>query len=239
MADPADVFDNNSTPPSSDPVDLLASVKNEAGEAKYKTIEDAITALAHSQAFIPQLLSEKKTLEDEVVQLREAAKRVQSIEEVLGKLRANDEDQNREATPPAGSLSEEAVVNLVRKVLSDTQTESVVKTNRAAVQKALTDKFGEKVLEVVAKKAAEVNSTPEKLGKLAETDPNLVLALFQSSGVKSVPPTTSDIRLPSSTPVAPLEPPKKSLLLGATSREQKDFMAKVKEEVYRKYDVTT
>lgn len=237
MVDQTDPF--NSQPASVDPLDLLASIKNEQGEPKYKSLEEGIKALANSQAFIPTLLSEKKTLEDEIVTLREKAKKADNIDEVLGKLRGQNEDTNREVTPPAGSLSEEAVVNLVRKVLSDTQTESVTKTNRAAVQKALTDKFGEKTGEVVAKKAAELNTTPEKLGDLAAGNPNLVLALFQTAGVKSVTPTTSSVHLPHDPNPAPLDKPAKSLLLGATSKDQKDFMMKVKEEVYRKYDVTT
>jgi hypothetical protein len=237
LVDQTDPFNSQSAPV--EPTDLLVSIKNEQGEQKYKTIEEAIKALANSQAFIPTLLNEKKTLEDEIVTLREKAKKADNIDEVLGKLRGQNEDTNREVTPPAGSLSEEAVVNLVRKVLNDTQTESVVKTNRATVQKALTDKFGEKTGEMVAKKAAELNTTPEKLGDLAAGNPNLVLALFQTAGVKSVTPTTSSVHLPHDSNPAPLDKPAKSLLLGATSKDQKDFMMKVKEEVYRKYDVTT
>lgn len=87
MSDHDDLFksDNTSIPPAS-PTDLLMAIKNENGEPKYKTVEDALKALANSQAFIPQLLQEKKIVEEELKTTREQASKQASIEEVLKKL---------------------------------------------------------------------------------------------------------------------------------------------------------
>lgn len=219
-------------------VDLLASIKKEDGTPKYKTVDEALKALAHSQAFIPTLLSEKQTLEQELSSLREQATKVSNIEEVLKKLTANTDP--KEETPPAGGLSAEQVAELVRKELAGQKTLTTQQANADMVQTTLTSKFGkEKVKEVVARKAAELNTTPEALGSLALSNPKLVLTLFEASGVSGVKPTTSSVNLPNGVRQSELAKPEKSLLLGATSRDQKDYMMKVKEAVYKRHNVET
>lgn len=218
-------------------VDLLASIKKEDGTPKYKTVDEALKALAHSQAFIPTLLSEKQTLEQELSSLREQATKVASMEEVLKKLTANTDP--KEETPPAGGLSAEQVAELVRKELAGQKTLTTQQDNARMVQTTLTSKFGDKTKEVVAKKAAELGTTPEALGSLALSNPKLVLTLFEASGVSGVKPTTSSVNLPNGVRQSELAKPEKSLLLGATSRDQKDYMMKVKEAVYKRHNVET
>ena len=237
-AAPTNVADPSPSSPNA-LADQLASIKNEAGEPKYKSVEEAIKALANSQAFIPQLLSEKKQLEEEVTQLREKAKKVDNIDEVLAKLSAQEQPvKQEEKTPQTSGLSEEAVVNLVRKALDQKEAESKQQSNLTRVQNSLKEKFGDKTKEVVAKKAQELNTTPEAIGQLSVSNPDLVLALFNTSTAKPIPPTTSSVNLHSPSVPEGLKKPEKSLLLGATSREQTEFMKQVKAEVYRKYNVT-
>lgn len=238
MADQADIFNTNSPAPVDTPDDLLASIKNEQGEPKYKSVQEAIKALANSQAFIPQLLGEKKTLEDEIVKLREKASKLDNLDEVIAKLSAKDTEHNRQETPATGSLSEEAVVNLVKNVLAQSQTENKAKTNLTLVHNSLASKFGEKTKEIVAKKAQELGTTPEKIGELSASDPNLVLALFQAAPTRTPTPLTSSVHLPNETEKFKAAAPTKSLLLGATSKEQAALMADIKREVYEKYGVT-
>lgn len=237
-ATPTNVADPSPSP-SDALADQLAAIKNDNGEPKYKSVEEAIKALANSQAFIPQLLSEKKQLEEEINTLREKAKKVDNIDEVLAKLSAQKEpEKQEEKTPQTSGLSEEAVVNLVRKALEQKENESKQQSNLTRVQNSLKEKFGDKTKEMVAKKAAELNTTPEAIGQLSVSNPDLVLALFNTASAKPIQPSTSSVNL--HTPAIPegLKRPEKSLLLGATSKEQKEFMQKVKEEVYRKYNVT-
>lgn len=239
MTDQVDIF-NSANPVSVDnPDDLLASIKNEQGEPKYKSVQEALKGLANSQAFIPQLLSEKKTLEDEIKQLREKANKLDNLDEVIAKLSAKDTEHNREETPPTGSLNEEAVVNLVKRVLTQTQTENKAQTNLTLVHNSLASKFGDKTKEIVAKKAQELGTTPEKIGELSASDPSLVLALFQATPTKTPTPLTSSVHLPNETEKFKAAAPTKSLLLGATSKEQAALMADIKREVYEKYGVTT
>lgn len=219
------------------PADLLASIKNEAGEQKYKTIEDALKALASSQAFIPQLLGEKKAAEEELLSLREKVNKIDSIEDVIKKLTAND-DNKQVVTPPASGLSAEAVQELVRNSLLEQEKAKVQKDNLAKVDNALKQKFGDKTKEVIAAKAAELGSSPEELGKLAVVNPNMVLALFNTPKGPSFTPTTSSVSLPATkSENFDVAPPAKSVLLGATSRDQKAHMLEHKAAIYKKYGI--
>lgn len=233
--------DNNPSPVSNDvaPADLLASIKNERGEPKYKSVEDAIKGLANSQAFIETLLAEKRQQEQELEQLREKAKKVENIDDVIAKLTGSkDHEQPGKETPSAGSLTEETVSELVAKKLAELEQQKSVQTNLQLVQKALSEKFGDKTKEVVAKKAAELKTTPEQIGALAQSNPDLVLALFNTASKPSVSPSTSSVNLPNNGPEPTLEKPGKSLLLGATSKDQKEYWLKVKEHVNKQYGIT-
>jgi vacuolar-type H+-ATPase subunit I/STV1 len=212
------------------------TIKNENGEPKYKTVADALKALANSQAFIPQLLNEKKTVEEELKQLREQAAKQQSIEEVLAKLTANNEEKPVEKTPPASGLDANAVADLVRKELEAVNSKAQQQKNLAEVNNSLKQKFGDKAREVLAAKAVELGSTPEDLGELAKKSPAMVLALFGDKKSTSTP-VTSSFNLPRQSVEPELERPTKSLLLGATSRDQKDYMSKVRERVYKRHNV--
>ena len=236
-----DPFSSETPNSNVDPVaTLLMGIKNEQGEQKYKTVEDAVKALAASQAHIKTLEQEREAQRVEAEKLREVAKKVESIDEVIQKLTANNERSNTEKeTPSVGGLSADAVAKIVQEQLTEAEKKLTAQTNAQVVQKALTDKFGDKTKEMVAKKAAELGSTPEQLGKLAIENPSLVLALFNTAPKPSVQPTISNVNVPPLNGLPPLEKPAKSLLMGATSKEQMEYMQKIKEHVYKTYDVTT
>lgn len=236
-----DQVDNafSGTPTTVTPEDLLASIKNERGEQKYKDINDALKALANSQAFIPTLLSEKQAVEQELNSLREKVNKIDSIEDVIKKLTANDGTNNKTVeTPPASGLSPEAVQELIRNTLVETEKSKTQLANIEQVDRALKQKFGDKTKEVVAAKAAELGTTPEELGALAAKSPAMVLAYFNAQKAPSFNPTTSSVSLPNvkvdETRVAP---PAKSVLLGATSRDQKAHFLEHKAAVYKKYGI--
>lgn len=240
-----DLFNNKpqeSSPPADNVNDLLMSIKNEHGEPKYRSTEEALKALANSQAFIPQLLSEKKQLEDEMNKLREQANKAANLDEVIEKLRtAGMEHKKPEGeTHQSGGLSEEAVANLVKKALEERETSVKARSNFERVNGELVKKFGqEKAQEAVAKKAAELGTSTEALGKLAAESPELVLALFGDNKPKPPQPTTSSVNLPFNPPASTVQKPAKSLLIGATSRDQTEFMKQIKEDVYRRHGVTS
>lgn len=232
-----DVFNIETTTPQTTD-DLLASIKNESGEQKYKSVEDGIKALASSQAFISTLISEKRELEAKLHQSQEQVNKSKSIEDVLKELTAKDsEPKPKVEDPPVGtSVSEETIAALVKNELEKSAKNAQEVHNASEVQNALISKFGDKAPDVIAAKAAELGTTPKELGDLAKKNPKMVLSLF-NTGKAQVTPTSSSINLPTNPAPIELESPTKSLLLGATSNEQRDYMKKVKDAVYAKYNV--
>lgn len=239
----ADIFSNSDTPvePSGVLDDLLASIKNPQGEAKYKTVDEALKGLVNSQAHIQTLEAERRAQDEELAKLRELAAKQTSIDEVLAKLTANNQQEQKPTeTPSSVGLTEAQVAELVKRTLEGRDAQSKAETNLSLVQKTLAEKFGDeaKAGEAVRKKAAELGTTPEALGQLSTQNPQLVLALFTPSA-KPATPTSSSVNMHTPTSDIPLAPPTKSLLIGATSREQKAYMQQIKDEVYKKYNVTT
>jgi cell division protein FtsB len=216
--------------------DQLKEIKAEDGRQKYSTVEEALKALAHSQTYIPELKNNNSQLEAEVNKLREElAKRegVQDIVDKLTKQQEGDKGENHSETP----LGEEAIVNLLNTTLEQRDRISTAKANTDKVVSALTDAYGDNVKDAVAQKARELNTTPEEIGKLAETTPDLVLTLFQVKQNTSTL-TSGSVNLGARQPAEPeLARPEKSLLAGASAKDQAEYMRKIKEHVYKKFDV--
>lgn len=247
MADqPGNIFDEGTGKPPVEnkpqvPVDkyadLLKSIKNENGEQKYDSIEKALEALGHSQSFIPQLKSQLTEKETELQRISAELSQRETVEQVVQRLIANKHDG--EGDPPAAKgLDEQAVMKLVQQTLQQTEQTRSVERNRNTVQEALKAKFGDKAGEAVAQKAAELGTSPKELGDLASKNPNLVLALFNTQGTKEPSITTGNIHLPPSLNKPPeLTRPEKSILSGATTKDQKAFMEKVRASVYAKHGI--
>lgn len=219
---------------------LLSGIKNESGQQKYDSLPKALEGLAHAQQYIPQLKSELVSKDQELATLREELAKRQAVEDVVTRLTAAKEEPPAQGQPPTTSgLTEEAVLKLVQGVLGQQKAHDQMSQNTAQVQQALIQRYGDKSREVVDAKAQELGITAQKLGQLASENPQLVLALFNASASPTVKPTTGSQHLPSTyQPTQPkLEAPTKSLLSGATSKEQRDFMAKVKADVYARLGV--
>lgn len=219
-------------PAPSDVEQLLSAIKNEAGQPKYQNVQEALKALQHSQEYIPTLKNQLTTVEQELAKAREEAAAAKRVEDILEQLTANNLDNKGELPPAASGLDQEAVEKLVLRQLSELETQKTISANVDAVQSALTAKFGDKTSEVVAAKAAELGTTPQLLKKLAAESPKAVLALFGAQAVKNLNPSTSSVVVPPvSKPDTEFKRPDKSVLVGATNKEQiahfKDIEAKV------------
>lgn len=226
-------------PASSDVEQLLSAIKNEAGQPKYQNVQEALKALQHSQEYIPTLKNQLTTVEQELAKAREEAAAAKRVEDILEQLTANNLNNNGDTPPAASGLDQEAVEKLVQRQLTELETRKVIEGNVDSVQAALTAKFGDKTSEVVAAKAAELGTTPQLLKKLAEESPKAVLALFGAQSVKNLNPTTSSVVVP---PVSKLDPevkrPDKSVLVGATSKEQVSHFNDIRAKVHAKLGVT-
>lgn len=248
MADQPNMFEGGETPPPKveptqvDKVaDLLKSIKNESGEPKYDTLEKALEALGHSQQYIPQVKSQLSESEKEIARLKAELEQRESIEDVVKRLAASG-NPNGEGHPPAATgLDEQAVMKLVQATLNQSKQVETVQSNRQRVESALAEHFGgaEKAAAVITEKAALLGKTPQQLGELAGTDPQLVLELFKVQGVRTPNPTVRGNNIEALPRVTDrVKPPEKSLMAGASNKEIKDYWLTIKEQVHKDRGIT-
>jgi len=215
--------------------DLLAGIKNDAGLPKYATVDEALKALAHSQAYIPEVKGQLTQAEQELARLRAELEQRQSIEEVVSRLATQNQPAPKADQPNQSGLDESAVMKLVQQHLEQREVATTTKANQQQVEATLRAKYGEKAAEVVQQRAAELGLTPKALGELSGQSPQAVLALFSASGATAPKPSFSSVNIPATNQPdqPPLERPAKSLLSGASMKDQAAFMAKVREKVLR------
>ena len=249
MPDPVDVFGANKEVPAQEtPVevkpqsgdifsDQLKGITAEDGRQKYDTVEKALEALTHSQTLIPTLQTQVSTQEQELAQLREELAKSKGAQELVDSL-TNHQQAEQAGNPSETQFGEADVASLISATLDEREQAQTQTTNADKVQTALVNAFGAKAQEVVQAKAKELNTTPEALGKLASSSPDMVLALFNNKSTSpSVTSNSYHLGLPQQQD-EPLGRPTESLLSGASLKDQVEFMKKCKAEVYKKHGIT-
>lgn len=215
--------------------DLLKSIKNDQGLPKYATLEDALKALQHSQAYIPEAKSQLTQQQEEIAKLRQELEQRNSLEEVVSRLATQNQPAPKVDQPAGSGLDESAVMKLVQQQLEHNKALTSAAANQQQVEAALRAKYGEKAGEVVKQRAGELGLTPQALGELSSKSPQAVLALFNTQVPTGPKPTTSSVNIHSTHQQgAPaLERPTKSLLSGASTKDQVAYMQQVRDKVYR------
>lgn len=207
MPDQASIFnDNSGAPPQNTPpqaggnasgqdelVTLLSSIKNERGEPKYKSVQDALNALKHSQEYIPSLKQTKEELEQKLNDAMAKIAKMDQLEQTVQQLTQRQEEQGNNQPQV---FDEGKIAELVTRTLSKTQQEAVAKQNQLAVVNKLKEVYGDKAEEVFYGKASELGLTIAEFNALAAKTPKAVLNLVgvsessqpvrQSSGVNTV-----------------------------------------------------
>lgn len=222
-------------PPSTSPyADLLGGIKNERGEQKYATIEDALTGLAHAQAFIPEVKSQLSVKDAELDALKAELAKRQSVEEVIASLsqRQPVEPVVEPTSQPSQGLNQEDVLQLVQNALNKQKAQDVSNVNIGKVRSALVSKYGEKAQEVAAARATELGMTMETLSALSASSPDAVLALLGATSTiaPTGAPVRSTIHLPEHQKEISLVP-EKSMLRGASQRDVMGYMEKVRAHI--------
>jgi hypothetical protein len=175
-------------PPNSQNADplanLLGSIKNERGEQKYKSLEDALTALQHSQTYIPQLTTQLKERE---LELEIAKKESDKIAELERTLQTLTQTNTQVAPTVAAGLSEEAVAEIVSRTLGRTQQEALQKQNIGSVVAAMQSTYGTNAEAVFYKKAQDLGMTVQEFNALAAKTPKAVLEMVGVKGATQQP----------------------------------------------------
>lgn len=247
MPDPANIFETEqttapvttTTAQTPNYADLLAGIKNESGAPKYSSVDEALKALAHSQAYIPELKTTLSTKEQEILDLRAQLSAQSKLEETIARLADSNRNNEVQTTSVPSGLDEQAVNKLLDNALASREAAASSKANTAKVQSALVAKFGEKAQDEAIKLAESLGTTIQELGVLASKNPDMVLKLFNTTAPKGAPMTTSSINIPPiNKPNNDLVVPEKSLLRGAKTSDQVEFMRQIRARVYAENGIT-
>jgi DNA repair exonuclease SbcCD ATPase subunit len=238
MSDPTSIFNNqnppapqdqnnggNSNPPTPSSNDqlahLLTGIKNERGEQKYKTVEDALNALKHSQDYIPQLSDKLRQQEQELIAAKAAADKITELENTLKAL--TQQSQTPPSTPTPQGMSEEQVAALVSKTLTQAQQAEVAKNNLSKVVNTVKQAFGDKAEEVFYGKAQELGMSMEEINSLAARTPTAALKLLGVEGSTPTPQPNNAGSINTSafqpTPDSLISRNSKPTLVGATTAD--------------------
>lgn len=222
------------------PNDLLDSIRTEDGRRKYESLDQALQSIPHSQDHIKKLESENREYKSTIEGMQEQLKKIKTLEETVEALAAHKKQEEApKETPQAATVSQEAVAEMVAKQLEGIKNQETAERNIATVSQKLTELYGSKVSEVVAETAKELGTTPEYLGELAKQNPQLVLKAFANNKPKSPGTITSSYHTPEVKNENGLEKPTKSLLSGASSKDQTEYIRQVKAHVYKDLGVQT
>jgi hypothetical protein len=220
--------------------DQLNKITNSEGAPKYDSVEKALEALGHSQAFIPGLESQISSKDIEIAQLKEKLSGVESVQSLIDKHTATLNVVPETLAPVV--QEQQDVASLVTQALQKQQAATTEQANLNSVQAELTKAFGDKATEVIQQKAAALQTTPAYLETLARTNPTMLMTLLGTAQAVAQPATTyGSVSIPSLNPiaVAKLGRPAESLLAGAKPNAQRDFMRQIRDEVYRDLGVET
>lgn len=207
MSDQTNVFDNpegNNNPAPAENNDnysaMLASIKNERGEQKYKNIEEALKALQSSQEYIPKLhqeidnlKSQKNTLEEQYEKALSISEKIDLLLEERDRSGAPFDDNGGEPPPPEpkeppaqNNLNTDELYRDFRQRMRNEEASLVQQRNFEEVNRALSQMYGDKAYEFIANKSTEYGMSVEQMKQLASTNPKAALSLLGVSGKKEM-----------------------------------------------------
>lgn len=162
--------------------DLLASIKNEQGQPKYRTVEEALKGLQHAQSYIPEVKNELNQYKSRLSELEAQAQRTQELENIVAEL-TKKKEVVAEVKPTTQTIDTDFISNSVKSQLEALRQEERESVNRTEVRNAIVARFGEeKAGELFSHKAAELGVSTERLTQLASESPKAVLAMLGVTG---------------------------------------------------------
>jgi len=223
--------------PSNEFSDQLDLIKNDNGERKYGSVSQALEALKHSQEYIPDLKSEKESLSKEVEALRAQQEKIDSLTEIVAKLTATKEP---EADQPQVVPEVQDVAKLVEEALQANSQAQTTQANTKSVTTKLVELFGTNAEKEFYDKAQELGMSKEAFNQLAATSPKAVISFFNKadspSMMKGSQNTNHSYTPPQETGV--VQASETSVMAGATSRDLMAEMARHKQAIYAKHNIT-
>ena len=168
---------NTPTPQNDELATLLASIKNEGGEAKYKTIQDGLKALQHSQSFIDQLKGELASVRSENERLKSESEKISTLEAAVQELLKGNQQSTQAETKPQ-VIDEATIASLVQKTLSESTQKATREKNTQLVATKLQAVYGSEAADKFYGKAQELGFTKAEINDLAAKNPAVVFQLY-------------------------------------------------------------
>ena len=223
--------------------DQLKTIVNESGNQKYDDVNTALSALKSSQEFIPKLEDDNKTLRSELDTLKAELEKRSSVEDVVSKL-LNKEDkplEQTQETPSSSALDTDSVKQILSSLLQEEKAQSTSSTNKEKVKQGFIEKYGDTAGTKFGEMAKEAGMSTDELESLAAKSPSLVLQLIPKTNKGPSVSTggfNSSVFTATGDDSGDIKPASQSVLAGATARDLSAEMARHKEAVYKKHNVT-
>lgn len=166
------------TPPNDPYNTLLASIKNERGEQKYRSVEEALKGLQHAQTYIPEVKSELNQYKSELEQVKERLKKQEELERLVNDVATRQAKQDT----PSQAFDESKLAELVDSRLTAVEQQRIHQSNQTLVRDSLVKQFGEKAAEIFNNKASDFGMSPQELTSLAARSPKAVLSMLGVNG---------------------------------------------------------
>lgn len=224
-------------PSGGDLTTLLGQIKNERGEPKYKSVEEALKALQHSQEYIPQLTTKIAGMETELNAAKAGLSKVEELERTVLQL---TQKTSSSPDPAPQAITPEKIAEIVETALTVRQTKEQASKNLNSVVTAVAAKHGDKAEEVFYGKAKELGISRAEFNEMAAKSPAAVLSLLgltggTPSGLTQPKPQTFNTDGFQATPDTKVKRADKSSLYGATTQEvhqESENAKKLVEEIH-------
>lgn len=242
---PSDQKDENENATEENPVaDLLKGIVTEDGRQKYASIEDALKALAHAQKFIPELQGENSLYKQELEELKKKIEAVSNVDEVVERLLEKRNQTEKKEEPKVENQTETPnIEEAFEQFLAKREAANSFKANVESVTGELRKRFGDKAAEATAARLSELGMDNSSIEQLAGKNPRAALELLLPNSTKTSAPATgtsvNTAKFIDKPEEKPIEKPSKSMLAGASSKEQTDYLRSVKESVFKRLGVET
>lgn len=180
----------STTPPTGETSStVLADLVGE--DKKFKTNELLAVGKQEADAFIVKLQDENKQALAALEEAQGKGKDSATVSELLKAVQeAQNKDTPKDTTP---QLSEEALVDLVKKTLQGENASATAEANRKEANELVLQKVGgdaEAAKTYVAERAKALGISPERLGELSEESPSAFATLV---GLTTKPSSTKSI----------------------------------------------
>lgn len=141
----------------------LSMIVNEAGEQKYKNVEEALKGAAHAQQHIA-------TLNQQLAELQRNADKSTTLDSVMEALKASN--QPAQTTPAdAQSIDETKLHEMFNNFYSSAEQQKIAQSNELKFSSDLQSTFGSKAVEVLQTKAQEAGVDISVVQEMARKSP--------------------------------------------------------------------